>query len=103
VEKVFGLDNRFLVLEAPALASALAVSIARQFRDEVAKYERKWLDPRVVGVLAIIRFLMKTPEFIGSSYTCGLIKLASPQVAQAAESYRLDRIVAKLRTKFLET
>jgi hypothetical protein len=107
VEKVFGLDNRFLMVDTPSPVSALAVSISEQFRDKVAKYESQWLDPdpRVVAVLALIRFLMKTkaPESIGSSYTCGLVKLASPQVLQATESNRLDRMVEKLRAKFLET
>jgi hypothetical protein len=104
VEKVFGLDNRFLMVETPSSVSALAVSIAKQFRDKVAKYESQWLDPRVVAVHAIIRFLMKTkvPESIGSSSTCSLVKLASPQVLQATESNRLDRMVEKLRDKFLE-
>jgi hypothetical protein len=105
VEKVFGLDHRFLTVETPSSVSALAVSIAEQFRDKIAKYESQWLDPHVVAVLAIIRFLMKikAPESIGSSYTCGLVKLASPQVLQATESNRLDRMVEKLRAKFLET
>jgi hypothetical protein len=104
VEKVFGLDNRFLMVETPSSVSALAVSIAKQFRDKVAKYESQWLDPRVVAVHAIIRFLMKTkaPESIGSSSTYSLVKLASPQVLQATESNRLDRMVEKLRDKFLE-
>jgi hypothetical protein len=104
VEKVFSLNNRFVMVETPSSVSALAVAIAQQFRDKVAKYESHWLDPRVVGVLAIIRFLMKTkaPEFIGSSYTCGLVKLASAEVLQATESNRLDRMIEKLRDKFLE-
>jgi hypothetical protein len=106
VEKVFGLDRRRIhQVESASSATAFAVSIAKELRSRIAKYERMWIDSRVVGVLAIIRFLMKTgvPESLGASYIFGLVKFASPQVAQAAESERLDRMIEALRQKFLAT
>jgi len=105
IEKVFGLERRIHHVESASSATAFAVSIGKELRSRIAKYERMWIDPRVVGVLAIIRFLMKTriPESLGASYILGLVKFASPQVAQAAESERLDRMIEALRQKFLAT
>ena len=54
VEKVFGLDNRLQKVDSDASAFALAHSIGEQFRNGLANYYHRWLDTRVVGVLAII-------------------------------------------------
>ena len=93
VEKVFGLDNGFQQVDSEASASALAHSIGKQFRNELKKPYHRWLDARVVGVLAIIRFLWKntTPDTKVASYILCLVKFATPQVAQTVESARLDR------------
>ena len=95
VEKVFGLDNRFQQVDSDASAFALAHSIGKQFRNELTDYYRKWLNTRVVGVLAIIRFLWRsrTPDTQVASYILCLVKFATPQVAQTAESTRLDRLI----------
>jgi hypothetical protein len=100
VEKVFGLDQR--THEGESTASAFALSIAKQFRDEIkrADYEHTWLDTRVVGLLAIIRFLVKTrvpepPRAV--CYIPALVKFGG----LPAESQRLDRMMEALRSRFL--
>jgi hypothetical protein len=103
VEKVFGLEGRIYPVESPAAATDFAKSIAKEFGSMVSKYERTWVDPRIVGVLAIIRFLTNTnvPGLTSASYVLGLLKFASPKTGQAAENGRLDRLIEILRTKFL--
>ena len=96
VEKVFDLDRRFQQVDSEASASELAHSIGKQFRNELTDYYRNWLDTRVVGVLAIIRFLWRSrPQDtkVATSYILCLVKFATPQVAQTVESTRLDRLI----------
>ncbi len=102
VEKIFGLDRQIHPLKSVPEANAFAISTATDFNRRIARYSRTWVDPRVVAVLAIIRFLMgnTASDAIGSSYIVVLLNFASPQVAQAAESARLDRLIGALRTKF---
>ena len=97
VEKVFDLDRRFQQVdsEASALAS-WPTRLEKQFRNELTDYYRNWLDTRVVGVLAIIRFLWRSrpPDTkVATSYILCLVKFATPQVAQTVESTRLDRLI----------
>jgi hypothetical protein len=103
VEKVFGLDKRFREVESASSASEFAVSIAKQFRRKIVQYDLAWIDTRVVGFLAIIRFLTKTrePESCCANYIPVLIKRASPQIGQVAESQRLDSMMEVLRQRFL--
>lgn len=99
VEKVFGLDLQIEEVETLYSISALSLSIAQQFRDRVAKYENKWVDTRVVGILAIIRFMrrVRTEGLVISNYTPALVKRAS------AESKRLDRMIKALQIRFSQT
>ena len=99
IEKVFDLDRRFQQVDSEASALELSYSIGEQFRNELTDHYRNWLDTRVVGILAIIRFLWKstTSDTKGASYILCLVKFATPQVAQTAESARLDRLIAALR------
>ena len=99
VEKVFGLDNRFPQFYSDDSAVKLAHSIGEQFRKKLKPYYHGWLDARVVGVLAIIRFLWKstTLDTKVASYILCLVKFATPQVGQAAESTRLDRLIEAFR------
>ena len=106
VEKVFGLDNGFQQVDSEASASALAHSIGKRFRNELKKPYHRWLDTRVVGVLAIIRFLWKntTPDTkVATSYILCLVKFATPQVAQTVESARLDRWIQTIQPKRLSS
>ncbi len=79
VEKVSSLERRIHHVESASSATAFAVSITKEFGTRVAKYERKWIDPRVVGILAIIRFLWKASESESpvTSYMLGLVKFTS--------------------------
>lgn len=102
VEKVFGLDSRIQRVESGIAANDFAIQIAKALYRKVSKYERTWVDPRVVGILAIIRFLMKSKadaEVIASSYVLVLLKFDS---GQKEESKRLDRLVSTLRSGFLQ-
>jgi hypothetical protein len=98
VEKVFGLDRRFYEVESASSASEFAESIAKQFGRNLVQYDLTWIDTRVVGFLAVIRFLTKTrePESCSANYILALVKRTSPQVGQAVESLRLDRMMEAL-------
>jgi hypothetical protein len=102
VEKVLELDSRIHPAALTHSPSALARCFAEEFRTKVSKYQYRWVDTRVVGVLAVIRFLTTTkdPATIGSSYNLALIKFTS---AQPLDDSRSDRLIALLRGKFLET
>jgi hypothetical protein len=102
VEKMFGLDRQFHPVESASSASEFAVSVAKQFGRKIVQYNRTWVDTRIVGFLAIIRFLTKTGEQEQpcANYIPVLVKRASPQVGQAAESERLDSMMKALQQKF---
>jgi hypothetical protein len=99
LEKVFDLDRRIQPVGLAISPTDFAKSVAEQFRSRISKYQTRWVDPRVIGVLAIIRFLntLRDPDIIGSSYILGLIKFTS---GQAAEDARLDRLIEVLRGRF---
>ncbi len=101
VERVFDMESRIHPVGLATSHRDFARSIGEEFRSRISKYEGKWVDPRVVGVLAIMRLLMTTgvPDTIGSSYTLGLIKFTS---GQPIEDNRLDRLIGKLRSNFLQ-
>jgi hypothetical protein len=101
VEKVLDLDSRVQPASLAPSPSAFAWSLAEEFRSRISKYQQKWVDTRMVGVLAIIRFLTTTgnPGIVGSSYNLALIKFTS---SQPLEDARLDRLIALLRGKFLQ-
>jgi hypothetical protein len=103
VEKVFGLESMLHPIRSAASATDFAKSLAKEFRTRISKYGRTWVDTRVVGILAIFRFLwgIKVPERVSSSYILGLIKFASPQTGQEAENGRLDRLIETLRADLL--
>lgn len=100
VEKVFDLDRTFHEVDSHADTSCLGLSIGKEFLARVSGFRRSWVDPRIVGVVAIIRFLAKVrkPEWISYSYQVGLMKFASEYEGQQTDSERLDRMVAALRS-----
>ena len=83
-----------------AVYSCLGLSIGKEFLARVSGFRRSWVDPRIVGVVAIIRCLAKVrkPEWISYSYQVGLMKFASEYEGQQTDSERLDRMVAALRS-----
>lgn len=99
VDKAFGLDGRFHQARTIEDFSRLGVSIANELREMVSPYERKWLDTRIVGIVAIIRFLVKAnaSDLVAQSYQIGVIKLASEHRGQSVDSLRLDRMATSLR------
>jgi hypothetical protein len=102
VEKVFDLDRNFQRVLSLSSVSELGRQIADKFRTKVVKFDSQWVDTRIVGVLAIIRLLVKTeePKTIGPSYSLGLVMRASPEVGQAVDCERLKRIVSQLQSSF---
>src|SRR4029077_450631 len=57
LEKVYDLDIRIQPVALTISPVDFAKSIAEQFRSRISKYQTRWVDPRVIGVLAVIRFL----------------------------------------------
>lgn len=103
VEKVFYLDQKFHHFTSLKDVNSFTLDIAEKFRTRIAKYRSRWIDTRVVGVLAIIRFLTRIdhPESYGPTWTFGLFKFATSDVGQAADDGRLDRIVRMLQADLL--
>jgi hypothetical protein len=99
LEKVFELDSRIQPAALAISPTEFSKSVAEQFRSRISKYQTRWVDPRVVGVLAIIRFLYtaRDPDIVGSSYILALIKFTS---SQPADDARLDRLIEVLRGRF---
>jgi hypothetical protein len=99
LEKVFDLDRRIQPTALAISPADFAKSIAKQFRRRISKYQARWVDPRVIGVLAIIRFLNteRDPDLVGSSYVLGLIKFTSHDPAEDARS---DRLIEVLQGRF---
>lgn len=98
VDRVFGLDGRFFDVTERDQLLEIATSYARQLEDAARPELRTWVDSRVVGVAAIVRFLMRGPsQRIGSSYQFAILKVASGSAGQLTDSMRLDRIAACLK------
>jgi hypothetical protein len=99
VDKAYSLDSKLHSIEMTN-AGQFAIQVAHQFRSDLNRFVMKnFFDHRVVGVIAIIRFLWQRSDGqIGCSYTVGLVKLASQYTAQATDSHRLDRFVQQLQS-----
>lgn len=100
VEKIFNLDQSFQTLSTASDASDFALSIAKELQEKASKYQTKWVDTRIVGVLAIIRFLMKTPKIAGPSYNLAVLIFPSPEFGQESDYARLLRLTAYLKSNF---
>ena len=100
VEKIFNLDQSFQTLSVASGASDFALSIAKELQEKVSKYQTEWLDTRIVGILAIIRFLMKTPKISGPSYNLALLIFPSPRFGQKSDYDRLFRLANHLKSNF---
>ena len=102
VEKVFNLDQGFQRVRSESHLSEVGLMVADAFRTKIGRLEGSWVDTRVVGVVAIIRFLVKIEgsNAAGFSYNFALGIRALPGV-QMAEWGRLNRMVRQLNAGFL--
>lgn len=102
VEKVFKLDRNFQSVRSESHISEVGLKVADAFRTKIGRLERSWVDTRVVGVVAIIRFLVKIEgsNAAGLSYNFALCIRALPEV-QRTEWGRLNRMVRQLNAGFL--
>jgi hypothetical protein len=103
IEKVSGLDLRIQPYSLAGSPAWFARSEAESCRAKISKFQHTWADPRVVGVMAIIRFLMRTstPSVIGIGYSLALIKFATARSLESAEEASLDRITEMLNAGFV--
>lgn len=100
VEKVFNLDQSFQFLDKTTDINKFALDIASELNQKITKYQRIWIDSRIVGVLAIVRFIVKTPKTFISSYNIAVLRSALPEFGQKADNDRLLRLTEHLRTNF---
>ncbi len=100
VEKIFNLDQSFKIANSPNDISEYTLKIANEFKKKVSKYQTKWVDTRIVGILAIIRFLIKTQKIAGPSYNIATIVLPSPSFCQKSDHDKLLRLSDYLKSKF---
>ena len=100
VEKIFDLDQGFQSMLSSSDISEFGKQIGQKFKTKVDKFNSQWVDTRVVGILAIIRFLFRIEgtQEVGASYNCGLIMFASFKFAQEADEQRLLRMVSQLQS-----
>ena len=102
VDKVLEMDGKFHRADSSHDFSSIGRSAGVLFRDLVGKHELRWLDPRIVGVMAIVRFLAQSQgsELVAYSYQLVIIKFASEHRGQNVDSLRLDRLTSSLRTEY---
>jgi hypothetical protein len=74
VEKVFNLDRNFQRVRSQSPISEVGSKVADEFLTKIDRLHRSWVDTRVVGVVAIIRFLVKVEDSnaAGPSYNFAL-------------------------------
>jgi hypothetical protein len=102
IDKVLNLDRVVYNLPTPSSVPMLGRFIAGEFFSSAKDYQREWIDPRVVGIFAVVRFLSKTeiPQSIGPSYNLALLIIASPHLGQEADFERLLRMTNKIQGSF---
>lgn len=100
VEKVFSLDQSFQIANTVQDVDNFAFKIASELNKKMAKYQRIWVDTRIVGVIAIIRFIAKMPDSVVYSYTAAILRLALPEFGQKSDNDRLIRLTEHLRFHF---
>lgn len=100
VDRAFGLDSQFQSVDSEDDLRRIGASAAQRFGALVVPMCRQWLDPRIVAVAAIVRFLARPPgsTVTAYSYQVALIKIASENEGQAVDSARLDRLAVALRS-----
>jgi len=84
IDKVCQLNNKTINLGVAISAGEFAMSLAKDLRLQVLNYQRTWVDPRVVGIMSIIRFLTRNPAIDqhSASYVLALVKFTSPPTFQ---------------------
>jgi hypothetical protein len=97
VEKVFGLDQSFQDVSAEQNIEDFTFNIASELNQRLAKYQRIWVDTRIVGVIAIIRYIARMPNTVVSSYTTAILSIALPEFGQKSDNNRLIRLTEHLR------
>lgn len=100
VEKMFNLNHSFQTVNMESDATDFALNIACELREKLMKYQTTWDDPRIVGVLAIVRFLAKTPKIVTSSYNLAVLIFALPEFGQKSDYDRLNNLTMHLRSSF---
>lgn len=102
LDKILGLDRVVQEFPTYSAASEFAQAVAKWFRTRVERYQREWVDPRVVGFFGVIQFLARTesPPSFGPSYNLMLLIIATPDSGQEAEFQRLRRMMQKVNRSF---
>lgn len=98
VEKIFDLDKSFQNLRNVHDVNELAMNIAFELNQKLLKYQKIWIDTRIIGVLAIIRFIAKLPETVIYSYTTAVLRIALPEFGQKSDNDRLLRLTDHLHS-----
>jgi hypothetical protein len=98
-DKFMGLEGKILPVENEADVSAEAFRLAEEFKKKYGGAWSKFVDPRVVAILLISRFLCYSvgPNVIGPAYYINVLPLVSEAALQATDLRRLREIVSGLR------
>lgn len=98
VDKVYDLDSKLQPVSVGTEATNFAVNLTKRFLSDTRALTDGWVDPRIVGLAAIIRFLARGPDGqIGYCNVFGLGKVASASSGQAADEAKLDRLIERVR------
>lgn len=99
IDKVMGLEGKILRLEEEADLTTEVHRLVEEFR---IKYGHSWwgfIDPRVVGIIIILRFLCYTVKqnVVGPAYYIAFANLASPEAFQASDLELLRSLTTYLQ------
>jgi hypothetical protein len=101
VEKMFKIDSRIQNVDNSAAALSLTIALNEQLVERTVKYGTT-TDVRIVGILFITRFLMrtKTPGTFAMNYLLGLVPFNYTGLERTSESARVLRLIAAVQEKF---
>jgi hypothetical protein len=98
VDKVMGLEGKFYRMEDEGALTSEVYKLTEEFKKTFGFAWARFIDPRVIGVLVILRFLVQTTKFnvIGPAYYVNVLPLVSEQTLQGSDLIRLRGVVSQL-------
>jgi hypothetical protein len=98
VEKVLGLVGKVWTSGPNDSLENEVHRLTDQFCERFRSSWEQFIDPRVIGIMLILRFLCYTPSsnVNGPAYFLSVIPLVSPDTLQASEVSRIQTLVARL-------
>ena len=92
------LEGKIYRVENEAALTSEVYRLTEKFKKAFGSAWARFVDPRVVGILIIFRFLCHTAKLnvIGPAYYVDILPLVSEQTLQASDLFRLREVVSHL-------